>query len=338
MYVWSVDLDSPDFDPAVREIGRAIANAGNGDVRAGRAALIAAPPGFGKTSVLRAASRSAAAILGADVVWIPGGIVASDGHLSRLLTRGTQSTDTAGEITNLRLACKALGNHRRRVVIAIDDFDVLAFKRESISLALGRLTAQSMNVRLMASCRPEWSSRLVMPGHPFADAALRGGEIVVHSLAPLDDNEALALIRRRAPSFPTEHALAVIAEAGGHPAALVFLSRLAVLRPEATLADILIFAAEFAGAVYTEGWASLGPQQRAIVWELSTTSRAMTAAEIARSLDVPSAQVSSQLSRLVNEGLVLRTQARGQFTVARLLARWVSRRANQDRLTSRGEC
>jgi DNA-binding transcriptional ArsR family regulator len=124
----------------------------------------------------------------------------------------------------------------------------------------------------------------------------------------------------------------VIREAGGHPAAIVFLSRLLTLHQAATpkVASLLDQAAEFAGAVYAEPWAMLGPQQRAILWHLASSRVSASAAEIASALCLPASQVSAQLTRLSSAGLLSGSRQRGRHAVAPLLARWIARRAVRD--------
>src|SRR5690606_9316082 len=87
-----------------------------------------------------------------------------------------------------------------------------------------------------------------------------------------------------------------------------------------------LFAAEFAGAVYAEPWASLGPQQRAILSRFEGDAAPISTSDLADATDLPASQVSSQLTRLVSDGLVRRTAYRGRFSIAPLLAKWISLR------------
>ena len=94
------------------------------------------------------------------------------------------------------------------------------------------------------------------------------------------------------------------------------------------VAGIMQRGTELAGSVYAEAWSALGPQQRAILWHVSTAPEAtQSIARLADSLCLHPSHVSAQLTRLRDEGLVVRNQLRGQYTVAPLLARWILERA-----------
>ena len=96
------------------------------------------------------------------------------------------------------------------------------------------------------------------------------------------------------------------------------------------MSELLDRAAEFAGAVYAEAWATLGPQQRAILWHLARAEAPVAAVEISPALALPVSQISAQLTRLVLSGLLSPASQRGRYTVAPLLARWIERRATRD--------
>jgi DNA-binding transcriptional ArsR family regulator len=213
------------------------------------------------------------------------------------------------------------------VVLTIDDFDALVFKREGLSTAIGEALAVHPSIKLLGACHPSACDRFLSASHPFnVSARARVSAIAIPSM---DSEAAMKLIRRRVPRLSVAGARRVIREAGGHPAALVFLARLAELgrpRDATDLSRMLRNASEFAGTVYSESWASLGPQQRAILWELSARSTA-SAADIARAICLPSSHVSAQITRLLAEGLVHRDLRRGHFGVAPLLAGWIARRA-----------
>jgi DNA-binding transcriptional ArsR family regulator len=388
VYVCNMDvvIASPEKDPLVQTVAQALApldlEGAQVDISAetspswhpagARAALIVGPPGFGKSSVLAAAADLTARRAGARVLSISGSIVASEGHLARLLSRVARPADVPHEVGtrealrgapagtwsnpatasttdraehgagSLDVTCAALAASATPILVAIDDIDALVFKRERVTERLVEVVA-SPAVRLIASCLPAAAERFLGSGHPFAAAlAVRGGRVTSVALAALEDEQARTLVRRRAPRLSEAVTAMVVAAGGGHPAALVFLSRLAELRgataarqhagaaspQDATrLAKLFDRAAEFAGAVYAEPWAALGPQQRAVLWQLSAAPGPTTAAEVAAAIDLPPSHVSAQLTRLVADGLVRRTGVRGQFVVAPLLASWIARRA-----------
>ena len=248
-------------------------------------------------------------------------------------------------------------------VLAIDDIDALVFKRERVAELLTALVVRHRNLRLLASCHPTAAERFQTPNgwltHLAKEAASPIGSV---SIAPLDDESARALVRHREPRLSFTAAERIIIAAGGHPAALVFLSRLTQVRElsenesavtrrspsvptadeqllhvENALDDLTTWAAEFAGAVYAESWAALGPQQRAILWELARSGSPTSASDVATRIDLAPSHVSAQLTRLVADGLVRRTETRGQFSVAPLLAKWIARRAARDEIAAPAE-
>ena len=272
------------------------------------------------------------------VLWVNGGIVASEGHLVRLLSEvldGYFSPEPPLAAAALEDFCRRLADLAQPILLAVDDFDHLVFKREHVGSTIGATLAAGPAVRLLATCHPATLGRLVTT-HAFARCVV--GEVATVTIGAFDTNAARELVRRRAPCLSNEDCAAVIAEAGGHPAALVYLARLAELgvrdkgdSDAAALVDLFERAAEFAGSVYAEPWAALGPQQRAILWQLGSTAIPKTAAEIAVILSLPAPQVSAQLTRLVDEGLVQRATPRAHYSVAPLLARWIARRAVRER-------
>jgi len=307
-----------------------------------RVGLVAGAPGFGKTSVLAAVASLVARRTQSQIAWVSGGVVGSDGHLAQMLGSGVQLghhvvSGPAGP-QDLALVLDVLAGSTEPIVLAIDDFDSLVFKREVLAERLGIVAARGNALRLVASCHPSARDRLIAD-HAFARAV--SGPIASVTLNPLDDVAAQALIERRVPGLSSAMVVEIVAAAGGHPAALVYLSRLASLRESVStkvgctpgqghhglLKEFFAQAAEFAGAVYAEAWSGLGPQQRAILWQLGNAGRPVSAGYIARAIRIPASQTSAQLTRLVSDGLVRRGEVRGHFAVAPLLAAWISRRA-----------
>ena len=322
-----------------------------------RLGLILGLPGFGKTSLLTAAAGTAARLLGGRVVWISGSIVASERHLLGVLPR--ELLELVGEDEDV--ARHVSDNNQRPCVLAIDDIDALVFKRDGIADLLTELLTRQRNLRLLVSSHPSAAQRFVSASGWLRRLANDiGSPIESVSIALLDHESAHSLIRRREPELSNEIAERIIAATGGHPAALVFLSRLARLydssardgvatrsrsvrlpaKPQPTqreLADLVVWAGEFAGAVYAESWAALGPQQRAILWQLARSDSPKSASEIATTIKLTASHVSAQLSRLVVDGLVQRVKSRGQFSVSPLLASWIGRRATRDKIDASSE-
>jgi DNA-binding transcriptional ArsR family regulator len=335
-------------DPLVERAADTVTRARGG--LPNRIGIIAAPPGFGKTSLLIAAAELAAHRLATRTIWINGSVVASEQHLARLLAPGITLPNTSAALSTSAAEKDAADD---RLLIAIDDIDALVFKREGIATLIGHLLVRNREARLLASCHPAAAERFLSPpGWLSMVSSLMSAPIPIVSVGPLDDDAALALVRRREPGLTDHAARAILVAAGGHPAALVFLSRLAVLRvgeavrptlhydappgerrtngePDG-IAGLVDWAAEFAGAVYAEAWAALGPQQRAILWQLARREVPTSASDVASAIDLTASHVSAQLTRLGGDGLVRRTSIRGQFTVAPLLARWIARRAARD--------
>lgn len=291
--------------------------------RSGRAAvLVVGAPGMGKSSVIHAAARLVSREHGFRQAWISGEVVASEEHTAALLAAALGVERTPAE--PLESVCRRLP--RQSVLLVVDDLDALVFKRERIARALAALAAGERGVRILASCHPGAAERLTAMDGPLAN--LPDGAAVV-ALGYLDDSSARQLVRRRAARLPEPTIERVVASAGGHPAALVFLSRMAEVSADPDVEAFFERAAEFAGAVYAESWASLGPQQRAILWCLATADGTAATGDVADLIGLPASHVGAQLSRLVTDGMVRRTGERGRYAVAPLLARWIERRATR---------
>ena len=307
-------------DPLVRRLAEAITS----DLAS--AVLLVGAPGMGKTAVLTAVADLVSERTRGGVIWISGGVVAGEGHLANMLGSAVGGSP-AGR--SLDAVCDQLAApDTAPVLLAIDDFDDLVFKRESIATAVTRAVAGGSNSRLVASCRPDAKERLTDPDKAFG--AIPGQVLVETGLSLFDPQAARALIERRAPRLSPAAAEAIVVESGGHPAALVFLSRIAGLQNERSddeLEGFFNLAGEFAGAVYAEPWTELGPQQRAVLAQIAQAGRPMSAIEVARVLELSPGHVSAQLSRLTVAGLVSRTRSPGHHVVAPLLSRWIGQRA-----------
>jgi ATPase family protein associated with various cellular activities (AAA) len=290
------------------------------------AVLVAGAPGMGKSSVLSSVAEKARRSPRSAVTWVDGSVVASEGHLSALLV-SAGAIDLEGSALDTVfdwLAAEGPGSP----LLVIDNLDALVFKRERVACALATFLTAGSGQRLLASCHPAAADRLTRGNGPFAKIPDRTSTF---TLVPLGDDEAKDLVRRRAPRLPPGVTSMVIAAAGGHPAALVFLSRMAEVGLESELEAEAFFdrAAEFAGAVYAESWAQIGPQQRAILFQITRFGGSASMAEIAEALVLPASHVGAQMSRLVTDGLVLRPTPRGRYEIPLLLARWIERRATR---------
>ena len=307
-------MDVASTDPLVLRATDTVASARTPMCRLG---LIIGLPGFGKTSLLSAASSTAAQRLNGRILWLSGSVVANERHLLRLLPR--EIYRRVDRERGMRPDSRTTAS-----VLAIDDIDALVFKRERVAGLLTRIIVNDPSVRLLASCHPAAADRFLRPdGWLTRLAKDAGSPLATVSITPLDDDAARALILRREPRLAAKVVGRIISAAGGHPSALVFLSRLLQLRArsdrrsageqsglstvnqeigiEDKMDDLISWAAEFAGAVYAESWASLGPQQRAILWQLARRHSPASASEIAARIDLPSSHVSAQLTRLLGK-------------------------------------
>jgi len=281
--------------------------------------LIVAAPGMGKTSFLESCVRQVRQ--SQRVVFVPGSVLASEGHLVHVLHNSTRQSaaehrDWKSGLRNF--LCESPG---ARLVLAIDDFDQLAYKRDELARILATAASELCGALLLLTGARSTVDRIVGPGRPFANI------LTTVSIGPLDDAAAEGLIRLRAQTLSETARLFVVRQAHGHPGAIVFLSRIV----ESLVKDgdrfdairALASATEFAGAVYAEPWSALGPQQRAILWHLSgIRDDASSVTHIARALVLQPSHVSAQLARLVDEGLI-RRDGRGAYAIAPLLATWI---------------
>lgn len=293
--------------------------------------LVMAAPGMGKTSFLEACVRALPAKTHA--ISVSGGVIASEGHFVRVLQAGVRNAAVGDSNWERCLRVLLARMSEAQFVIAIDDFDQLVYKREVLATTLA--AAGRQGVPFVVSCAKSTASRIVGVGRPFQ------GILRPIAIRALNKSQADLLVQRRAPNLPPNVREFIILQAGGHPGALVYLSRIAQLcfREGATFDGerTVAHATEFAGSVYAESWSALGPQQRAILSHLSRLDLdTSSVTQIAAGILLHPSHVSAQLRRLVDEGLV-RRDSRGSYSIAALLARWiVARRVWQHPLAESG--
>lgn len=291
--------------------------------------LISSPPGLGKTALLSAVAETRDASGSRLVAWISGSVLASEGHFATVLAEemGTPCLPHGTWQDRVRRIFSAVREcSGQRFVMILDDLDQLVFKREDLLRLLAAEFDRSTNVLLVATAKPMAVSRLTATGRPFQ------GRLVVTPLRLLSPSAAVDLVRLRARDVPPEIAQELYNRAGGHPAALVFLARFMTLAHGFGAGGIVRGAwegaAEFAGAVYAQQWYALGPQQRAILWEIAVSPTGESSpTELSGRLLLQPSHVGAQLKRLENEALLERGARRGRYRIAPLLARWITERA-----------
>lgn len=133
-----------------------------------------------------------------------------------------------------------------------------------------------------------------------------------------------------------------VEEAGGHPAELVIVPRLARLyardssRWKSVHTEFLSSqAGELAESIYPETWALFGSQQEAFLWDSRTAPKPLSAGALAEAIAPQPSQVSAQIRHLVDEGLLSAAARRAHFIAAPLLARWSAVRAARGRQSNR---
>lgn len=301
--------------------------------------MVTGAPGFGKTSVLNAAASKVVAKAGMKLLWVNGGIVGSEAHLARMISSAKAQQDPVAKTPSSReslgqLFCELGRGRDRPWLLAVDDVDALFFKREELAALVAEALLNSDEMQFLGTCHPSVGRRLTQTSS--FGRALKG-QIPTIRIGLFTDAEARELVDRRVPNLPGEVSAVVVREAGGHPAALVFLARLASIHFSQASSrgngseEFLDRAGELAGSVYAESWALRSPQQRAILWQLGTSATPAKAAVIAAAVELRAPQVSAQIKRLIDEGLVLPTAQRAHYTVAPLLARWIALRATRGR-------
>ena len=293
--------------------------------------LVVGASGMGKTAVLTSGVKRAAARLSASIVFVPGGMVASEGHLVALLTgRRPERAHLTDSTLSAAIDARVAAEKRRCLILAIDDFDILLYKRQHLAEALAQALGQT-RLRLAASAGTDAQGRIAGRNRPLSQVP----NVTIHTLvlSTLAPAAARRLAIRRNSILSPSIVDRIVDLAGGHPAAIVFLSRLlrAVSETDGSWQEaahsLLTGAAEFAGSVYSGPWASLGPQQRAIIAALAAHQAPVGAAQLAGTLVLSPSHISAQLTRLRAEGLLVQA-ARGRFAVSPLLAQWIGRRGS----------
>lgn len=281
--------------------------------------LITGAPGMGKTSFLEACIRN---VRRQDrILFVSGSVLASEGHFVNILHNSARQSTV--ELRDWRSGLNAFLTENRNgpLVLAIDDFDQLAYKRDELTRLLAATASAPARILLLLTGARSTVDRIVGTGRPFADL------LKTISIEPLDEAAAEKLIQLRSPTLSEAARTFVLRQTGGHPGAIVFLCRITESLCENaeyfSETAVLASATEFAGAVYAEPWSALGPQQRAILWHLSNVmDEGSSITHIARALVLQPSHVSAQLARLVDEGLI-RRDGRGSYAIAPLLARWI---------------
>lgn len=281
--------------------------------------LIAGASGMGKTSLLASCVRHVRQR--GRVVSISGSVLASEGHFVHVLHSSMPQLTAEHRDWKSGLRALLAGSPGHPLILAIDDFDQLAYKRDELGRILAASATDRVGVLLLLTGARSTVDRITGTGRPFASV------LTTVLIEPMDEAAAENLIRLRTPGLSQAARMFVVRQAGGHPGAIVFLSRIVESifkegdRFDASQA--LSYASEFAGAVYAEPWSALGPQQRAILWHLSSVqAESASATHIARELVLQPSHVSAQLARLVDEGLI-RRDGRGAYAIAPLLASWI---------------
>lgn len=281
--------------------------------------LIAAAAGMGKTSFLETCVRHVSRKV--RVVFVSGSVLASEGHFVHVLRASTNQSTAEHRDWKSGLSAFFADAAGGPLILAIDDFDQLAYKRDELTKILATTASDPNGALLLLTSACSTVDRIIGVGRPFANV------LTTVTIEPLDKMAAERLMQLRAPTLPPAARSFVAQQADGHPGAIVFVSRIV----EALLMGgdgfdavrALASATEFAGAVYAEPWSALGPQQRAILWHLSSVRSEVTSVtQIARTLVLQPSHVSAQLARLVDEGLI-RRDGRGAYAIAPLLANWI---------------
>ncbi len=227
--------------------------------------------------------------------------------------------------------------HKRLLVLLVDNLD----------LVLDRLTGHHWPLREALSA----DNRLVLMGasSTFIEHAFDYGEAFydffnVHELAPLSEPEARAMLERLADAIGAPRVRAALAEpgrfaalhlmSGGMPRTLVLLHRLLAAGSTDSAERDLEALLDQVTPYYKARFDELPAQSQLVVHALAMNWHPMTAIECSAHARLDVNAVSSQLNRLVRQGLVSKLasadSAKLSFLITeRLFATWYSMRASR---------
>lgn len=248
---------------------------------------------------------------------VSGGATESGGRLSWELLRGW---------------CRVEG---RGLVIVVDDLDQLAERMQDGGKALRQILAEPGPLRLIGSARRSLSAE-AEGAHPLA-GALR--EV---ALPAMTEEESRELLARLAGPRSARGVLELLSDPGasralitlsdGLPSALIQLFEALYLASSAELPVIMDRWLDRSTAVNALRLDGLAHQAQQLVGGLAALSDPCTAAELAAQVGLDVNAVSSQLSRLVRQGVVekvmLPDSGRTGFQIAdRRFSLWLQHRS-----------
>ncbi len=226
---------------------------------------------------------------------------------------------------------------RRLLVLLVDNVD----------LVLERLAGQHWALREVLSA----DNRLMLIGasSTFIQESFSYGEAFydffrIHELAPLSEDEARAMLLRLADATGAAHVHEALAEpgrfaalhlmSGGMPRTLVLLHRILASQSSARAEDDLEALLDQVTPYYKARFDELPAQSQLVVHALAMHWHPMTAVDCGASAHLDVNVVSSQLNRLVRQGLVRKLasadSSKLSFLISeRFFAIWYSMRASR---------
>lgn len=197
----------------------------------------------------------------------------------------------------------------RRLILLIDNFtDAVSRLSATEAWALRSLLQDEDRILLVAA-----SSRPVDSGHSYSEPFLEFFR--PHHLAPLDRAEMSALVKRLAEVYQEDEVIELLEREpgwlpalrvilGGSPRSAIRIYHAIALRGPSTIADVLEHALGSATPFYTARLEQLPDQAQKVFHGLALGFDPSSAGELAKELGLAVNKVSTQLNRLVRDGLV----------------------------------
>lgn len=297
--------------------------------RAQNSVAFLGPMGIGKTSLLLEGARRIKARYGEQAIAIVifGAEISNEMHflekvrnqLSIPQKRFVQWQDLGEYIF------EHVANHiEKLVILMIDDFDELTYKRKNLIHFLRKQYQSLKNLLLFMTL----SSRAKQIDKIFGYKEAFHGQLLIKTIGELPLAEANHLIDKLSSgrfSEPVKDEIIALSESEPFLIQLLCKGSEREAEVQGILAETLAFSSPF----FKEVWKDLSSQQRAILQEMEQKDSAATPTEIALKISVEPKNIITQFQRLMDLRIVKKTD--GRYMLKPLLKEWLTFRQKQTR-------